>query len=294
MSNYMDSMKKWSDELWKTFRAFQENPLSLDGFKLEEWERGLLRFQQKIEEGDLSDEAIYNMAQQLYESLVDGLKKLEQRVEVPKGPVPIGGHTLPPLDYPYDALQPYIDKETMRLHHQKHHQSYVDGLNKAERELQKARERKDFDLIKHWERELAFNGAGHYLHTLFWKIMGPEGGGSPKGDLLKEINRSFGSFDQFKTHFSQAAEKVEGVGWAILVWSPRSGRLEILQAEKHQNLTQWDDIPLLAIDVWEHAYYLQYKNDRKSYVENWWNVVNWPEVEKRFEQARQLQWEARL
>ena len=294
MSNYMDSMKKWSDELWKTFRAFQENPLSLDGFKLEEWERGLLRFQQKIEEGDLSDEAIYNMAQQLYESLVDGLKKLEQRVEVPKGPVPIGGHTLPPLDYPYDALQPYIDKETMRLHHQKHHQSYVDGLNKAERELQKARERRDFDLIKHWERELAFNGAGHYLHTLFWKIMGPEGGGSPKGDLLKEINRSFGSFDQFKTHFSQAAEKVEGVGWAILVWSPRSGRLEILQAEKHQNLTQWDDIPLLAIDVWEHAYYLQYKNDRKSYVENWWNVVNWPEVEKRFEQARQLQWEARL
>lgn len=294
MSNYMDSMKKWSDELWKTFRAFQENPLSLDGFKLEEWERGLLRFQQKIEEGDLSDEAIYNMAQQLYESLVDGLKKLEQRVEVPKGPVPIGGHTLPPLDYPYDALQPYIDEETMRLHHQKHHQSYVDGLNKAERELQKARERRDFDLIKHWERELAFNGAGHYLHTLFWKIMGPEGGGSPKGDLLKEINRSFGSFDQFKTHFSQAAEKVEGVGWAILVWSPRSGRLEILQAEKHQNLTQWDDIPLLAIDVWEHAYYLQYKNDRKSYVENWWNVVNWPEVEKRFEQARQLQWEARL
>jgi len=294
LSNYMDSMKKWSDELWKTFRAFQENPLSLDGFKLEEWERGLLRFQQKIEEGDLSDEAIYNMAQQLYESLVDGLKKLEQRVEVPKGPVPIGGHTLPPLDYPYDALQPYIDEETMRLHHQKHHQSYVDGLNKAERELQKARERRDFDLIKHWERELAFNGAGHYLHTLFWKIMGPEGGGSPKGDLLKEINRSFGSFDQFKTHFSQAAEKVEGVGWAILVWSPRSGRLEILQAEKHQNLTQWDDIPLLAIDVWEHAYYLQYKNDRKSYVENWWNVVNWPEVEKRFEQARQLQWEARL
>jgi len=294
LSNYMDSMKKWSDELWKTFRAFQENPLSLDGFKLEEWERGLLRFQQKIEEGDLSDEAIYNMAQQLYESLVGGLKNLEQRVEVPKGPVPIGGHTLPPLDYPYDALQPYIDEEIMRLHHQKHHQSYVDGLNKAERELQKARERKDFDLIKHWERELAFNGAGHYLHTLFWKIMGPEGGGSPKGDLLKEINRSFGSFDQFKTHFSQAAEKVEGVGWAILVWSPRSGRLEILQAEKHQNLTQWDDIPLLAIDVWEHAYYLQYKNDRKSYVENWWNVVNWPEVEKRFEQARQLQWEARL
>src|SRR5699024_7386041 len=174
-----------------------------------------------------------------------------------------------------------IDQETMRLHHDKHHKSYVDGLNKAEKEMRQARSSNNFDLIKHWEREAAFNGAGHYLHTIFWDIMRPNGGGRPSGQLKKEMNRSFGSFEQFKNHFSEAANKVEGGGWGILVWSPRAGRLEILQAEKHQNLSQWDVLPLLVLDVWEHAYYLNYKNDRKKYIENWWNVVHWPEVEKR-------------
>lgn len=204
--------------------------------------------------------------------------------------VPIGEHKLPPLPYNYNALEPYIDEEIMRLHHTEHHKSYVEGLNKAEMEMQKSRRSGDFDLIKHWEREAAFHGAGHYLHTIFWNSMSPRGGGAPKGDLATQIDNDFGSFDKFKEHFSNAAKKVEGVGWAILVWAPRPGRLEILQAEKHQNLSQWDVIPLLPLDVWEHAYYLQYKNNRGLYVDNWWNIVNWENVANRFQQARMVNW----
>lgn len=204
--------------------------------------------------------------------------------------VPIGGHKLPPLPYAYNALEPYIDAETMRIHHDLHHLSYVEGLNTAEKELEKARRSGQFDLVKHWERELAFNGAGHYLHTLFWNVMHPKGGGKPQGELAEQINRSFGSFDQFRKQFSAAANKVEGGGWAILVWSPRSRRLEILQAEKHQNLSQWDVIPLLALDVWEHAYYLKYRNNRAGYIDAWWNIVNWPEVQDRYADAKRIKW----
>jgi len=205
-----------------------------------------------------------------------------------QGAVPIGKHTLPPLPYPYDALEPYIDETTMRLHHDKHHQSYVDGLNKAEIKLAEARKNKQFDLIKHWERELAFNGAGHYLHSIFWDIMSPAGGGKPAGALATQIQRDFGSFEAFKAHFSKAAEQVEGGGWAILVWGLKSRRLEILQAEKHQNLSQWDVIPLLVLDVWEHAYYLKYQNKRADYVNAWWNVVHWLNVSKRFTQVSKI------
>lgn len=206
-------------------------------------------------------------------------------------PVPIGGHTLPPLPYAYNALEPYIDEATMKIHHDKHHQAYVDGLNKAENKLAEARKTGNFELVKHWERELAFNGAGHALHTLFWEIMNPKGGGLPQGKLAEQIKKDFGSIDKFKKQFSEAADKVEGGGWSILVWNPRSQRLEILQAEKHQNLTQWEAIPLLAIDVWEHAYYLKHQNQRSKYIEDWWNVVYWPAVENRFLQARQLLWQ---
>jgi Fe-Mn family superoxide dismutase len=205
-------------------------------------------------------------------------------------PVPIGGHKLPPLPYSYKALEPYIDEKTMRIHHDKHHQSYVDGLNKAEIKLEEARKTGDFDLVKHWERELAFNGAGHYLHTLFWDVMSPRGGGKPSGALLEEINRSLGSYEAFKKQFTEAANKVEGGGWAILVWSPRSHRLEILTAEKHQNLSQWDVVPILPLDVWEHAYYLKHQSDRPAYTSDWWNVVNWPYVADRYNKARHLQW----
>lgn len=207
------------------------------------------------------------------------------------GSVPIGGHTLPPLPYAYNALEPYIDEKTMIIHHDKHHQSYVDGLNTAENKLDEARKSGNFDLVKHWERELAFNGAGHYLHTIFWNVMSPQGGGRPTGALLDAIERSFGSYDAFKAQFTEAANKVEGGGWAILVWSPRSRRLEILTAEKHQNLSQWDVVPLLALDVWEHAYYLKHQNNRADYINDWWKVVNWPYVSERYAAARKLMWQ---
>jgi Fe-Mn family superoxide dismutase len=202
-----------------------------------------------------------------------------------------GKHVLPPLPYSYDALEPHISEEIMRLHHTKHHQSYVDGLNKAERMMAEARRTNNFELLKHWEREAAFNGSGHYLHTIFWHNMHPQGGGEPRGELRAQIERDFGSFAAFRRHFTEAAKSVEGVGWALLVWVPRAHRLEILQTEKHQLMTQWDTIPLLVLDVWEHAYYLQYKNDRGAYIEHWWNVVNWRNVEARFAEARKLRWQ---
>lgn len=205
--------------------------------------------------------------------------------------VPIGKHQLPPLPYPYNALEPYIDEQTMRLHHDEHHKKYVDDLNKAEKNMEEARKTGNYQLIKHWEREAAFNGAGHYLHTLFWETMKPNGGGQPPNPLATEIKQDFGSFAAFQQHFSEAAEKVEGGGWAILVWSPRAQRLEILQAEKHQNLSQWDVIPLLPLDVWEHAYYLKYPNRRKEYIKNWWNTVNWNIVNQRFQIAHQVKWQ---
>ncbi|EIJ78733.1 superoxide dismutase [Bacillus methanolicus PB1] len=204
--------------------------------------------------------------------------------------VAIGKHQLPPLPYQYNALEPYISEEIMRLHHDKHHRSYVEGLNKAETALQKARESGDFSLVKHWSRELAFHGSGHYLHTVFWNNMTPNGGGRPRGKLLSEIENYFGSYEAFKKQFSEAAKQVEGVGWALLVWSPRSRHLEILQSELHMLLTQWDTIPLLVLDVWEHAYYLQYENRRAEYVENWWKIVNWRNVEERFDKAEKLKW----
>ncbi|KPB03181.1 superoxide dismutase [Bacillus sp. CHD6a] len=211
-------------------------------------------------------------------------------IRATNGRVPIGQHSLPPLPYPYNALEPYISREIMELHHQKHHKSYVDGLNKAEMKMLEARETGNYDLIKHWEREAAFHGSGHYLHTMFWDNMSPNGGGQPSGRLLQQIVQDFGSYEKFKRHFSEAADKVEGVGWALLVWSPRAHRLEILQTEKQQLFTQWDTIPLLGLDVWEHAYYLQYKNNRKDYIDKWWNLVNWKDVEKRYQEASRLKW----
>lgn len=287
------SLQEWCREMeekWNSVKTQLRE--SGDQDSLEKWEENFFTLKKKAE-SNLDEEQVYAEARKLFDELTDYVNDPEtgrqqaQRLQ----PVPIGGHKLPPLPYAYNALEPVIDREIMRLHHLKHHQTYVDGLNKAEKEMQKARQTGDFSLIKHWEREAAFHGSGHYLHTIFWNIMIPNGGGAPKGQLSKAINDTFGSFEGFKKHFTEAAKNVEAVGWAILVWSPRSHRLEILQAEKHQNLTQWDVVPLLVLDVWEHAYYLQYKNERAKYVENWWNVVNWKEVEQRFNKARTLAWQ---
>lgn len=191
-------------------------------------------------------------------------------------------YQLPELPYPYDSLEPFYDEATVKLHHDIHHKAYVDGLNKAEEKLAEAREKGDFSLIKHWERELSFHGSGHILHSLFWQNMCPGGKMLTSGNLDKQISKEFGSIENFKKQFNAAAVAVEGSGWVLLVWNPAFMKLEVLTAEKHQNLTQWGVIPLLTIDVWEHAYYLKYQNKRAAWVEAWWNLVNWQDVENRF------------
>ena len=198
-------------------------------------------------------------------------------------------YELPPLPYAYNALEPSIDEQTMRLHHDKHHLAYVNGLNNALDKLEAARAAGDFALVKHWSREAAFHGSGHFLHAIFWPNMAPAGnggGGEPSGSLAEQIKKDFGSFAAFKAQFSVAANAVEGSVWALLVWEPAGGQLEVLQAEKHQNLSQWGVRPLLVLDVWEHAYYLKYQNNRGAYVEAWWNVVNWSDVADRFKTAQ--------
>lgn len=204
--------------------------------------------------------------------------------------LPPGGHQLPPLPYPYNALEPVISSKTLQIHHDRHHKSYVEGLNKAEIKLVEARQERDFALIKHWERELAFHGSGHILHSIYWTSMAPVGrGGQPGVQTQNQIMSYFGSFTAFTEQFTEAAINVEASGWAVLVWQPAWGRLEILNAEKHQDLTQWGGIPILVLDAWEHAYYLDYQNRREDYVRNWWQLVNWSEVERRLLLAMQAQ-----
>ncbi len=195
-------------------------------------------------------------------------------------------HTLPDLPYAYNALEPHYDEATLKIHHDLHHKTYVDGLNNAEMKIEECRKTGDYALIKHYERELAFHGAGHILHTLFWENMAPNGG-EPKDEILNQINTDFGNFETFKKEFSAAAVAVEGSGWAILCWNCMFQKLVILTAEKHQDLTQWAVKPLLILDVWEHAYYLKYQNKRAAFVEAWWNIVNWDTVNERFKLASQ-------
>jgi Fe-Mn family superoxide dismutase len=200
-------------------------------------------------------------------------------------------HELPPLPYDYDALEPYIDEETMRLHHGKHHQGYVNGLNKAEAALAAARDEGDYDYVQFWSRKAAFTGGGHFLHSMFWKVMAPAGnggGGEPQGELAEMIERDFGGFDEFKAHFSAAAGAVEGSGWGLLHFRPGDGRLVVLQAENQHKLSPWGVMPVLGIDVWEHAYYVKYRNRRGDYIKAWWNVVNWAQVARNVEALKQL------
>ncbi|ACA54779.1 superoxide dismutase [Clostridium botulinum] len=194
-------------------------------------------------------------------------------------------HTLPNLNYDYNALEPHYDEQTLKIHHDIHHKTYVDGLNKAEQKLQEARESGDFTLIKHWEKEIAFHGSGHILHTLFWENMTPNGNLNPEGAAIERIKQDFGDYEKFKKQFTEAAIAVEGSGWTILAWNPMFQKLVILQAEKHQNLTQWGVVPLLILDLWEHAYYLKYQNRRAEFINAWWNIVNWDIVNTRYDNA---------
>ncbi len=189
-----------------------------------------------------------------------------------------GEYTLPPLPYTADALEPHIDKQTMIVHHSKHHAAYVAGLNGALAQLASIRDGQgDPALIKHWSRELSFHASGHVNHALFWLMMAPpaKGTNAPADELAKAIDRDFGSLDRCLAHFKAAANQVEGGGWAWLALDPWSRRLTIHQVEKQQDLSITGFCPILGIDVWEHAYYLKHQNRRSDYVTAWLNVANW-------------------
>jgi Fe-Mn family superoxide dismutase len=196
-------------------------------------------------------------------------------------------YTLPPLPYAYDALEPHIDAQTLKLHHDKHHQGYVDGANQAQQKLAQLRDAGDFALVDYWEHKLAFHTSGHLLHSLFWANMAPPGkGGKPSANLSTELKRAFGGVEKMKQQLSAAAKTVEGSGWGILGWDRFSQSLSILQCENHQKQATWSTVPILVVDVWEHAYYLQYQNRRADFIQAWHNLVNWEDVSARYEQAR--------
>ncbi len=196
-----------------------------------------------------------------------------------------GSYILPDLPYAYDALAPLYEEKTLRIHHDKHHAGYVRGLNSTLERLEAARQAGDYGSIKSLSRDLAFHGSGHVLHTLFWNSMSPDKPGVPDR-LAEHIVKSFGSLDAARSQFAAATKAVEASGWGVLAYEPIADRLLILQAEKHQNLTMWNVTPLLVCDVWEHAYYLQYANDRSTWVDNFMKMVNWPFAAACLEKAR--------
>jgi Fe-Mn family superoxide dismutase len=194
---------------------------------------------------------------------------------------------LPPLPYAYDALEPYYDEATLRLHHDKHHAGYVTGLNAAVEQVGKMTASGDFAGAKTAAKALAFHGSGHVLHSLFWTNMKPGGGGEPTGDLAKAIAGKLGSFDAFKKLFLATTNSVEGSGWGILARCPQTGMLAVLQAEKHENFAVWGLVPILVCDVWEHAYYLKYQNKRPDWTAAFMDhLVNWDDVAQRFAAAK--------
>lgn len=201
-----------------------------------------------------------------------------------------GKYTLPDLPYPYDALAPLHDERMLRIHHTRHHAGYVRGLNNTLENLHKAREAGDFSRVKALSRALAFHGSGHVLHCLYWHSMTP-GGAEPTDEMAGAMRQCFGSVQAAGAHFAAAAENVEASGWAVLAWEPIGKRLLVLQAEKHQNLAVWGVAPLLVCDVWEHAYYLQYANERSRWVEAFMELANWRFASERYAAVRE-RWNA--
>jgi superoxide dismutase, Fe-Mn family len=197
-------------------------------------------------------------------------------------------YVLPSLPYDYAALEPHISARIMELHHDKHHKTYVDGANKALEQLGEARSGGDFSRIAAIEKALAFNVSGHVLHSLFWSNLSPDGGGEPQGELADAVKRDFGSFDAFRKQMNQAAATNMGSGWAALVWDPLSSRLLTAQIHDHQSEMLVGSVPLMVIDAWEHAYYLQYQNEKAKFFEAIWNVWNWSDIAGRYTEARKL------
>ncbi len=196
-------------------------------------------------------------------------------------------HELPPLPYAYDALEPYYDKETVTLHHDKHHAAYVAGLNTAEEKAAALTKSGDFAAARSVAGDLAFHGSGHILHSIFWANMKPGGGGDPTGELAEAITKQFGSVDAFKRIFLATTNAVQGSGWGILAYRKCDGALVVLGAEKHENMTQWGVTPILVLDVWEHAYYLKYQNRRPEWTKAFMDhLVNWDNVSQRYKEAK--------
>ena len=197
-------------------------------------------------------------------------------------------YTLPDLEYDYGALEPHYSARMLELHHDKHHKAYVDGVNTTLDKLAASRDSGDMSALVGLEKTLAFNLSGHVLHTLFWKNLTPHGSDRPEGELAGAINENFGSFDKFRKQLTGAAGTVQGSGWGALSWEPLGERLFIEQVYDHQGNVGQSGVPLLVLDAWEHAYYLQYENRRQDYVEAIWNVLNWADVSQRFDRARGL------
>ncbi|HET7398829.1 MAG TPA: superoxide dismutase [Intrasporangium sp.] len=195
-------------------------------------------------------------------------------------------YTLPELPYDYAALEPHISARIMELHHSKHHKAYVDGANAAVAKLEEMRSSGDFAAINGVEKNLAFHLGGHTNHSVFWLNMSPDGGGSPEGEVAAAIDEFFGGFDKFQAQFNANANAIQGSGWSILAWDTVGERLNVMQLFDQQGNIPVGQIPLLQLDMWEHAFYLQYENVKADYVNAWWNVVNWPDVADRLARAR--------
>ncbi len=195
-------------------------------------------------------------------------------------------YTLPELSYDYAALEPNISARIMELHHSKHHAAYVAGANTALDQLAEARESNNFANVAKYSKDLAFNLGGHTNHSIFWNNMSPDGGDKPEGELAAAIDDAFGSFDAFRAHFTAAAMGIQGSGWALLSYEGLGGNMVIEQLFDQQGNVPVATTPLLMLDMWEHAFYLDYVNVKADYVKAFWNLVNWADVSKRFEAAR--------
>ena len=206
----------------------------------------------------------------------------------------MGKYTLPEMPYAYDALEPHIDAQTMEIHHTKHHQKYTDGMNGALEKLSPELQEKDIEEIlsninqvpDDIKGAINFNGGGYDNHKLFWNSMKQNGGGEPTGAIADAINDSFGSFAEFKELFSSKTAPLQGSGWGWLVYNPNSGKVEYKAMSNQTSPRTEGLVPLLGLDVWEHAYYLKYQNKRPDYIAAWWNVINWDEVNDRFSKAK--------
>ena len=195
-------------------------------------------------------------------------------------------YVLPELTYDYSALEPSISARIMELHHSKHHAAYVSGANSALEQLAEAREKNDFTWVNKLQKDLAFHLSGHINHSIFWKNLAPANSDRPEGELAAAVNEFFGNFEAFQAHFNAAAMGIQGSGWAFLAWDSVGEKLIIEQLYDQQSNVATGSIPLLMLDMWEHAFYLDYQNVKGDYVKAFWNIINWSDVASRFDAAR--------